>query len=296
MLSILIPIYNYNAYPLVKELHSQCLEATIDFEIFCIDDASNEYESNNNPIQFISNCIYIKLPKNIGRSSIRNLLASKSKKKWLLFLDCDTFPENNNFIANYVNQINSSAAKAFFGGLIYSNTKPNNNQLLRWVFGKNRESIPLSERKKNPYTTTFVSNFLIQKPVFETILFDEKIGTYGYEDYSFISTLKLRNIAIEHIENPLFHLNLETSEVFLSKTKIAIQTLLSLSKDNPAVTKQNKITQLHRTLCFFKMDYIVSKLFQRLELKLEENLTSKKPSLIAFDIYKIGYFCSLNSK
>jgi hypothetical protein len=34
-------IYNYNAYPLVKELHSQCLEATIDFEIFCIDDASN---------------------------------------------------------------------------------------------------------------------------------------------------------------------------------------------------------------------------------------------------------------
>jgi hypothetical protein len=73
---------------------------------------------------------------------------------------------------------------------------------------------------------------------------------HGYEDYSFISTLKLRNIAIEHIENPLFHLNLETSEVFLSKTKIAIQTLLSLSKDNPAVTKQNKITQLHRTLCF----------------------------------------------
>jgi hypothetical protein len=62
MLSILIPIYNYNAYPLVK-LHSQCLEAKIDFEIFCIDDASKEYESNNGEIQFISNCIYIELPK-----------------------------------------------------------------------------------------------------------------------------------------------------------------------------------------------------------------------------------------
>jgi hypothetical protein len=37
------------------------------------------------------------------------------------------------------------------------------------------------------------------------------------------------------------------------------------------------------------MDYIVSKLFQRLELKLEENLTSKK-SLIAFDIYKMVIF------
>jgi hypothetical protein len=31
--------------------------------------------------------------------------------------------------------------------------------------------------------------------------------------------LKLRNITIEQIENPVFHLNLETSEVFLSKLK-----------------------------------------------------------------------------
>jgi hypothetical protein len=85
---------------------------------------------------------------------------------------------------------------------------------------------------------------------------------------------KASKYCIEHIENPLFHLNLETSEVFLSKTKIAIQTLLSLSKDNPAVTKQNKITQLHRTLCFFQ-DGLYRKLFQRLELKLEENLLQR---------------------
>ena len=41
MLSILIPIYNYNSYPLVQELHKQCLESDIDFEILCQDDASN---------------------------------------------------------------------------------------------------------------------------------------------------------------------------------------------------------------------------------------------------------------
>ena len=40
MLSILIPIYNYNAYPLVLELHKQCLECEIEFEIICQDDAS----------------------------------------------------------------------------------------------------------------------------------------------------------------------------------------------------------------------------------------------------------------
>lgn len=296
MLSILVPIYNYNAYPLVLELHSQCLESKIDFEIICVDDASQEYQSNNGEIQFLSNCIYNELPKNIGRSSIRNLLASKSRKDWLLFLDCDTFPKSSDFISNYICQIKLATKKAFFGGLLYAKEKPTDQQLLRWVFGKSREAIPLSERKKNPYKSTFVSNLLIQKSVFETILFDEKIDSYGYEDYSFIAALQHRNITIEQIENPVFHLNLETSEVFLSKTKTALQTLLSLSKNNPAITKQSKITQLYKTLCFFKMDYIISKLFRRLQFKLEENLTSKKPSLIAFDIYKIGYFCSLNSK
>jgi hypothetical protein len=38
MLSILIPIYNYNAYPLVKRITDSCLEAKIDFEILCRDD------------------------------------------------------------------------------------------------------------------------------------------------------------------------------------------------------------------------------------------------------------------
>ena len=55
MLSILIPIYNYNVYPLVEELHKQCIECKIDFEIICIDDASTDYKPENNKMQFLSN-------------------------------------------------------------------------------------------------------------------------------------------------------------------------------------------------------------------------------------------------
>ncbi|NGY35938.1 glycosyltransferase family 2 protein [Flavobacterium sp. XN-5] len=296
MLSILIPIYNYNAFPLVKELHQQCLESKIKFEIICVDDASYEHQSENILIQFLSNSTYIELPQNIGRSAIRNLLASKSKLDWLLFLDCDTFPESANFVSNYRDYIKSTTKNAFFGGLLYTKEKPADEKLLRWTFGKNREAIPLADRTNNPYATAFVSNFVIQKSVFETIFFDEKISTYGYEDYSFITTLKDRKISIQHIENPVFHLNLETSELFLSKTKTALKTLSSISNCNSKITTESKITQLHKTLSLLKLDSLVSKLFQRFRFKLEENLTSKKPSLIAFDIYKIGYFCFLNRK
>ena len=295
MLSILIPIYNYNVNPLVEELHKQCIECKIDFEIICIDDASTDYKLEKNKMQFLPNCTYIELTKNIGRSSIRNLLATKSNHDWLLFLDCDTFPKSDSFIYNYYNHIKTKSKNAYFGGLLYKDVKPENDQLLRWTFGKKREAIPLHIRKKEPYKTAFTSNFIIEKCVFKTILFDEKINTYGYEDYSFINSLKENNIVITHIENPLFHLNLETSKLFLLKTKTALETLILLHKTNFKAIESTKIIKVYKILNFIKIDFIVSKLFKMLQLKLEENLTSKKPSLILFDLYKIGYFCFLNS-
>ena len=50
MLSILIPTYNYNVFPLVLDLHKQCLECKIDFEILCQDDHSNQFSNENQKI------------------------------------------------------------------------------------------------------------------------------------------------------------------------------------------------------------------------------------------------------
>ena len=50
MLSILIPIYNYNVYPLVLELHEQCMTLGISFEILCQDDGSTITFIENNQI------------------------------------------------------------------------------------------------------------------------------------------------------------------------------------------------------------------------------------------------------
>jgi len=296
MLSILIPVYNYNAFPLVLELHKQCTDCGINFEIIGIDDGSDLYKSENNPIQLFSNCIFEELPQNIGRSKIRNLLASKAKFDWLLFMDCDTFPCNSDFITNYVNQIFSSKKSIFFGGIRYKTEKPESEKLLRWEFGLKREAINLASRKKNPYKSAFISNFLIKKTVFETILFDEKITKYGYEDFAFIHTLKNKNIEIQHIENLSYHLNLETSALFLSKTKTALEMLLYISKTIEPAHFESKITKTYTAISYLKLQFLISKIFQELRLKLENNLTSKKPSLLVFDFYKIGYFCYLNTK
>ena len=48
MLSILITIYHYNLLPLVKEIHQQCVDLEIDFEILTQDDASNSIHNLEN--------------------------------------------------------------------------------------------------------------------------------------------------------------------------------------------------------------------------------------------------------
>jgi glycosyltransferase involved in cell wall biosynthesis len=294
MISILIPIHNYNATPLVQELQLQCLNSGIDFEIICIDDCSSICKEENNTISEINHCHLYFLDKNIGRSKIRNLLAYKATFDWLLFLDCDTFPKSEQFIRSYLKQITQPSCRAIFGGLDYDKLKPKDNQLLRWVYGQNREAKTALQRLEHPYTTSYVSNFLIQRSLFRTIQFDESIITYGYEDAIFIQSLKTKNIIIDQIENPVFHLNLETSEMFLSKTKEALKTLLYLSHTNKHLN--SKLIRTYRTLHTMKLDSIMSKIFTSTKSILEKNLTSKKPSLILFDLYKISYFCYLNKK
>jgi hypothetical protein len=58
---------------------------------------------------------------------------------------------------------------------------------------------------------------------------------------------------------------------------------------------ETKITKTYKALSYLKSQLLISKLFQITQLKLENNLTSEEPSLLAFDCYKI-VFCYLNSK
>ena len=122
MLSILIPTYNYNVLPLVNELHEQCLESNIIFEILVYDDGSNgPINAINHTINNLQNCIFKELPNNIGRSAIRNLLAENAQYDILLFVDAGTFPKGKNFIGNYILIENE---KVIFGGMTHLKNAP----------------------------------------------------------------------------------------------------------------------------------------------------------------------------
>jgi hypothetical protein len=283
MLSILIPVYNYNILPLVNELVKQCNFRGIDFEILCQDDASNSSENVlNQEINLLPNCSFFVNETNLGRGKNINSLSLKAIYDWLLILDCDTFPAQNDFVKKYIDAISNLKNNILFGGIIYEDKKPESDQLLRWVYGNKRETV-----------TILTSNLIIKKEVFLQYPFDESLTKYGYEDLLFFSVLKANHFEILRIENPTFHLNLETSKAFLNKTKIALENLMFLYDSKKIKKEENKITTSFEFLRKLKLTQFSAFLFRKNQTRIERNLFSKKPSLFLFDLYKLGYYCTL---
>ncbi|TDW52574.1 GT2 family glycosyltransferase [Flavobacterium sp. 270] len=294
MLSILIPVYNYNAVSLVKELWEQCNFSGINFEILCQDDASNSVINTlNQEINSISNGSFFINETNLGRGKNINTLAQKAQYDWLLILDCDTFPVHKSFIQKYCHSILNQKMNIVFGGIVYEDPKPQKEQLLRWVYGHQREALSLNQRNQNPDFTALTSNLLINKEVFLAHSFDASITKYGYEDLCFFAVLKANHFEISHIENPTFHLNLETSILFLNKTKTALENLVLLYNTNKISEEESKIIKAFELLQNLKLLRFTNFLFIKNKDKIERNLLSQKPSLFLFDLYKLAYFSNL---
>lgn len=298
MLSILIPTFQYNCLPLVTELHRQADLLKIPFEIICLDDASGDvlYAIENEAINLLPFASFNSNTSNLGRAANRNLLAQKAKHEWLLFLDCDTYPSQDNFISAYVTAVVSSKDLVYFGGLAYKPKGFNRFNKLRYNYGILREAIPLSVRSKKIYTHALTSNILVHKKVFTDHKFDEKLKNYGYEDLVFIYNLQKNNIKIHHIDNAVFHLNLETSTDFIKKCEKAVENLIYIEELNLLPKNHTKIQKIGEIIKFFRLKWLFSKIFMSYKNDFIKDLTSSNPSINTLDLYKLCYYCHLKKQ
>lgn len=293
MLSILIPVYNYDVVSLVRKLHEQALELNISFEIICLDDASNLFTNENQQINQFHNGSFVILEKNIGRSAIRNLLAEKAAYQNLLFLDADTFPVHENFLLNYISKIDNRE-KIIYGGILYEKSKPSKEKLLRWIYGAKREALSVSDRDKNKHLSFLTLNFLIQKSIFSKVNFNESIPNLRHEDTLFSYDLMQNEIDIVHIENPVYHLGIENSSTFLIKSEEAVLGLKNLV-DSDLISKDYvKLSHYFQILKKFRLQFLVSFAFKILKPLFKKQLLGKNPSIFLFDLYRLGYYCGIN--
>jgi glycosyltransferase involved in cell wall biosynthesis len=297
MLSICIPVYNYDIGRLVKDLHHQAVKTGYPFEILAMDDASVEAFRGKNRIIDLPDMRYIQLNENIGRAKIRNRLAEEAKYPYLLFMDCDSAVSSLSYIENYIPFFKQQTV--CYGGRQYINIEPEDSTYLRWKYGMERESIPASERRKNPNAGFCSNNFLIHKDLYEKVKFDENIVGYGHEDTLFGLELLGRNITIRHIDNPLIHLGLESASDFLKKTENGIVNLhrieMLLRQKYPEFIAHSRLMRSKLALQKFHVTGFATMVFHKLRQPMKQYLLGKKPSLKIFDLYRLGMLCSVSS-
>ncbi|PTM10082.1 MAG: glycosyl transferase [Bacteroidetes bacterium] len=292
MLSILIPTYNYNALPLAEIIEQQALMAGIVFELICIDDGSfSEHNKENQNINSLTNSKFIENIKNIGSKANRQRLAEMAQYKWLLFIDADSKPKSSDYLINYLKETNQNF-DAVFGGFAYENNLQDLNKTLRYTFGKHREEVNANIRNKNPYKVIISANFLIKKDVFFKISNQETKNIYGL-DYLFSSQLKEHNIPIKHINNEVYHLGLDNNKKFLEKTRKAVEALNYVNKFQKIKTHNISLLRAYKTLKFMRLKKPCAWFYKKFKTKLEIQLTGANPNLFLFDLYRLGYLCSL---
>jgi len=294
MLSILIPTYNYDVQPLVLELQKQAEELGIAYEIIIAeDDTISAFSLENLKLNEFNNISYSINPVNFGRAKNRNELVKKSKYDLLLFLDADTFPVQNEFLKNYLDTYKKINSSVIFGGLKYQDNKPDPKKMLRWVYGKKREAIGSNSRKKAPYKTIFISNLLIKKEIMTFFPFDNSITKYGHEDTVFFKSLKQNQISVLHIENPIYHLGLEENVIYISKIEDSLKNLKALVEHNRLDKTDVKIIEKYVKLKNFGLIKFFVLFYKSSRFLLIKNLISRNPNLFLFDLYRLGYFCTL---
>ena len=300
MLSINIPIYNISISGLVTELAQQAEELDISFEIRAYDDGSDEsFKELNRAITNLNNVVYLEMPVNLGRSAIRNKMGFESVHENILFLDADSAIVSKDFLKNYISNLKPDTVLC--GGTCYRQKPPDDaKKMLRWAYGTNREAAKACQRNSKKGFIITSNNFLITKKVFNEIHFREEIQGYGHEDTLLGFDLWKKGIEIAHMDNPVEHTGLEDSDVFLGKTKKALDNLQFIAN---YLLEGNR--DFMRQVGFLNHYSRIEKYITKQGLKLlyrwssgviKKNLLGRRPCLLLFDVYRIGYYSSIKNR
>lgn len=294
MLSILIPEYNYNCTKLVNDLYTQCKHAGFPFEILVMDDSSTLHKEENRTLSELPGCKFIEVGQvghNLGCTKTKNSLANLAQYPYLLIIDCDMGVVDSRYIQRYAEAMGK--APIVIGGFRYGEEKVDADRLLRWHYGRNRESLPAAIRNQNPWKATNTSNAMIEKSIFDKIHFDEQFKDYGHEDTLWGITLKQNGIRVLHIDNQLYHNGLDNNKIFLAKSLKAVEKYVTVPQiRTQEAVQQIRIFKAYTSVKKLGLDRLLAFKFKYAGRCMERNLCGKRPSLFIYDIYRLSYLCA----
>lgn len=297
-LSILIPTYNFACVTLVEELHRMAVIAqqggvVEQFEIIVADDGSTDRSTieRNKAINKLHECRYIINHMNNGRAIIRNFLVHESRFERLLFIDSDMTVSHADYLQKYLECATNTVV---YGGYTVPERPELEGRNLRYIYEKQyKGNADAALRNMKPYENFHSCNFMAPRSVMLKYPFDERFRHYGYEDVMLGNRFKRWRVPIIHIDNPLSFDYFEKNLQFIHKTEEGIKTLYIFRRDLADYSKLIKAASKLKQWHLFKPFLTIYNLSFK---PIRERLKGNKPSIFLFNIYRLGYFCTLISK
>lgn len=296
MLSICLPVYNFDVSALAVALADQIGRLTVPAELIIIDDKSvPEIRAKTAALKGIQK--YIELDENVGRSKIRNLFLSHTQYDYLLFLDGDSILISESFLENYIQQL--SKAPVICGGRLYPSNAPVRKYRLRWKYGREKESQTAIARRKAPYQSFMTNNFIVHRKTLHAIPFDEGLSEYGHEDTLFGYHLKKAKVPVWHINNPILNGDIESNEAYLIKTEKGLGNLILILQniENPDEFRQEvTLLKFDQKIRNAKLNGVLGAIFWLKKPVFKWLLKRGLVCLMVFNFYKWGLLNQLQKK
>src|SRR5690606_11787239 len=90
------------------------------------------------------------------------------------------------------------------------------------------------------------NNFLVRKEIFLQSPFGGLPESYGYVDTHFGLKLKQANAKVRIVDNPCYHLGLETNEVFVKKYRKSVRNAFWLHHHHPDMADNLRLVQSYK--------------------------------------------------
>ena len=91
-------------------------------------------------------------------------------------------------------------------------------------------------------------------------------------------------------------MGIDKSSIFLDKTNESVKNIWQLYEQNKINANDFKILKTFNRIQRIKMIKIFRTVFKKYAAVMGKNLVSDNPNLFIYDLYKLGYLCSLSLK